>query len=81
MNKPLQLIYDNVSYKMWLVNNLSVDCDIIFTIKTLLQYYGLKRTIKPPTINQIRNHDFNTDYIDDQGIAFTPCDKISKSLS
>lgn len=70
MNKPLQLIYDRISYKMWFVQFFNVDRDIKFTIKTLLQHYSLKRTIQPPTPDQIRQHDMWTDYIDDQGIVF-----------
>lgn len=70
MNNTLQTIYNNVAYKMWFINFFKVDRDIMFIIKSLLQYHSLKRIIKPPSINHIENHDFNTDYIDDQGICF-----------
>ena len=58
MNNPLQLIYNNVAYKMGCINFFTIDCDIKFTIKTLLQYHSLKRKIQPPSIDAISHHDF-----------------------
>ena len=71
MNKPLQLIYKNVAYKMWFVNFMTIDCDIKFIIKTLLQYYYLRRVIQPPPMSKINQIDtWCSHYIDDQGIVF-----------
>ena len=78
MNNPLKTIYTKVSYKMWFINFLDIDCDIKFIIKTLLHHLSLRRFIKPPLINTLCHHDMNTDYIDDQGIVFTPKNVFSR---
>lgn len=69
MNKPLQLFYDKITYKMWLVQFFLLDCDIIKTIKYLVKCVGLKRTIKPLTMAEISQYN-GAMYYNHEGIAY-----------
>ena len=67
MNEKLQLYYDHISYKIWLVQ-FPLVCDVINLIKQLLYYHGIKRTIKPLEIGRLAIRKLN--YINEQGIVF-----------
>ena len=70
MNKPLQLLHNKVTYKMWLVQFFLLDCDIIKTIKYLVKYEGIKRIIKPLTMKEISQSDQNKTFYNHEGIAY-----------
>jgi len=60
----------NVIYKRWLINDLSLDCDVINTLKHTITKLMLTRTFKPPKTKEVENNINKTYFYNDQGVRF-----------
>jgi hypothetical protein len=73
MNIPLEQFYNNISYKLWLIQFNIIE-DIINLIKDIYFYVAIRRSLNPPPIkyypemNELT--DYKYDYINDEGIYY-----------
>lgn len=59
---------NQLCYKIWLVNFLYIDCDVMKLIKKLIHSLSLNRVIKALPIKDLRANKFT--YINEEGIVF-----------
>ncbi len=72
--QQLENFYNNISYKLWIIQLLSVDCDIINILKILLAKFYFKRTIEPLSTEEIQSkYAMGNQYYfsNHEGICFT----------